>query len=261
MLQRILLPGLLAAGIGQLVFTGVAGWAGVHETELAVPGLPQYGSVRVADIALCVVVAILTAVLVLAARRLGSLSFHRIGGRLPVLVGGGFAVGLIALIFRALADKPVDLVLFSGELAIPSLLAQTSAAVVIGILVAKALGYAISIGAGFRGGPVFPSLFIGVGVGVLMTVIFSGFSITPAVAAGVAAGAAAALRTPFTGALLGSLLVGAAGINTIPLAIIAAVVAWLIALAASGSVEAQPETPSEAPAGAAAQPAGPPPNA
>ena len=58
-----------------------------------------------------------------------------------------------------------------------------------------------------------------------MTIAFSGFSVTAGVAAGVAAAAAAALRTPFTGALLGALIVGSAGTNTVPLAIIAAVLA------------------------------------
>jgi H+/Cl- antiporter ClcA len=248
LLQRILIPGLLAAGIGQLVFTGVAGWSGVHEIALTVPGLPHYGSVRVVDIPLSILIAIVTSIFVLGARRAGSVSFHRIGGRLPVLLVGGFAVGLCAVIFHELSGRPLSLVLFSGESGIGQVLGVGSAAVLVGVVVAKALGYAISIGAGFRGGPTFPAIFIGIAVGVLATVVFDDFSITAAVAAGVAAGTAAALRTPFTGALLGALLVGSAGTNAIPLAIVAAVIAWLIALAASGTVEAQPETPSEAPA-------------
>jgi H+/Cl- antiporter ClcA len=279
LLQRILLPGLLAAGIGQLVFTGVAGWSGVNEIALAIPGLPHYGSVRVVDIPITILIAIVTAAFVLGARRLGSLSFHRIGGRLPVLLAGGLGVGLCAVLFHEISGKPLGLVLFSGETGLSGILTQTSAAVVVGCLFAKAIAYALSIGAGFRGGPVFPALFLGVAVGVLMTIAFSGFSITAGVAAGVggggapaagpprppargrgggggggaggaagvAAAAAAALRTPFTGALLGSLIVGSAGTNTVPLAIIAAVVAWLIALAASGSVASQPETPSAPP--------------
>ena len=254
LLQRILVPGLLAAGIGQLVFTGVAGWSGVHEIALTIPGLPHYGSVRLVDIPISLLIAIVTAAFVLAARRLGSLSFHRIGGRLPVLVAGGLGVGLCAVLFHEISGKPLGLVLFSGETGVGGILTQTSAAVVVGCLFAKATAYALSIGAGFRGGPVFPSLFLGVAVGVLMTITFSGFSITAGVAAGVAAAAAAALRTPFTGALLGALLVGSAGTNTIPLAIIAAVLAWLIALAASGSVATQPETPSAPPTGAPSVP-------
>jgi H+/Cl- antiporter ClcA len=247
LLQRILLPGLLAAGIGQLVFTGVAGWAGVHEVKLAVPGLPHYGSVRLVDILLSVLVAAVTAAFVLASRRLGALGFHRAGGRLPALLAGGLAVGLLAAVFHELADRPLSLVLFSGQAGLGRLLSEGSAAVLVGVLFAKGLAYAASIAAGFRGGPVFPALFLGVGVGVLATVAFDGFSITAAVAAGVAAAVAAALRTPFTGALIAALLVGSAGTNTIPLAVIAAILAWLIALAASGTVAAQPATPQDEP--------------
>jgi len=61
MLPRFLLPGLLAAGVGQLVFTGVAGWSGVHETALDLPNLPHYGSVRVVDIPLSILVALVVA--------------------------------------------------------------------------------------------------------------------------------------------------------------------------------------------------------
>ena len=189
----------------------MAGWSGVHEIALTIPGLPHYGSVRLVDIPISLLIAIVTAAFVLAARRLGSLSFHRIGGRLPVLVAGGLGVGLCAVLFHEISGKPLGLVLFSGETGLGGILTQTSAAVVVGCLFAKATAYALSIGAGFRGGPVFPSLFLGVAVGVLMTITFSGFSITAGVAAGVAAAAAAALRTPFTGALLGALLVGLGG--------------------------------------------------
>jgi H+/Cl- antiporter ClcA len=226
----------------------------VHEIALAIPGLPHYGSVRLVDIPISLLIAVLTAVIVVGARRLGSVGFHRIGGRLPVLLAGGLGVGLCAVLFHEISGKPLGLVLFSGQTGLGGILTQTSAAVVIGCLFAKAIAYALSIGAGFRGGPVFPSLFLGVTVGVLMTIAFSGFSITAGVAAGVAAAAAAALRTPFTGALLGALIVGSAGTNTVPLAIIAAVLAWLITLAASGSVAAQPETPSAPPAGPPSDP-------
>jgi H+/Cl- antiporter ClcA len=260
MLPRFLLPGLLAAGVGQLVFTGVAGWSGVHETALDLPNLPHYGSVRVVDIPLSILVALVVAAIVIAARRVGSIGFHRVGGRLPVLLAGGFSVGLIAWIFHEAADRPLSLVLFSGEAATPKLLAETSAAVLVGVVVAKALAYAISIGAGFRGGPVFPAVFLGAAMGVLASVTFGGYSITAAVAVGVAAATAAGLRTPFTGALLASLLVGSAGANAIPLTIISAVVAWLAAMAVAGRQGDQPATPTEPPPdGPSGQGAPPPP--
>jgi H+/Cl- antiporter ClcA len=241
MLGRVLLPGLVAAGVGTLVYTGVAGWSGVHEGTLATPGLPHYGSVRLLDIPICLLVALVTAAFVLAARRLGSTVFHRIGGRLSVLLAGGLIVGATAVVFRALSDQPIDLVLFSGQSSIPRDLGETSAGVLLGLLFAKSLAYGVSIGAGFRGGPIFPAVFVGVTAGVLGSVVFHDFSITAGVAAGIAAATVAALRTPFTGALLASLIVGSAGANAIPLAILAAAFTWLVAQVVSPQPEPAPE--------------------
>ena len=241
MLPRILLPGLVAAGVGTLVFTGVADWSGVHEVKLALPGLPHYGTVKLVDIPIALLISIVTAAFTLGSRRLGSELFNRIGGKLLVLLAGGLLVGLIAVLFRAVADKPVDLILFSGETATPMVLAETSVAVLAGIVVCKALAYGISIGAGFRGGPVFPAVFLGVSVGVLASAIDGGLSVTAAVGAGVAAAASSALRAPFFGALLAALLVGSAGANAIPLIVLSSALAWLIATAVNPDKSPTPE--------------------
>ena len=44
MLELVLVPGLLAAGIGSLVFTGLDAWTGLGEFSLAISGLPHVGS-------------------------------------------------------------------------------------------------------------------------------------------------------------------------------------------------------------------------
>ena len=49
----------------------------------------------------------------------------------------------------------------------------------------KGIAWSISLG-GFRGGPVFPSLFLGAAAGVMASHL-PGFSITPAVAVGMGA--------------------------------------------------------------------------
>ena len=51
------------------------------------------------------------------------------------------------------------------------------------LLVAKALGYAVSLGCGFRGGLVFPAIFLGVGVTTTVGLL-TGTSPTVAVAVG-----------------------------------------------------------------------------
>ena len=100
--------------------------------------------------------------------------------------------------FRAIADRPVDLVLFSGQTALPTIIAEGSAGVLALLVVAKGLAYALSLGAGFRGGPVFPAIAIGVAAALVGADLLPGFETTPAVAAGIAAGTAAVLRVPFT---------------------------------------------------------------
>lgn len=143
----------------------------------------------------------------------------------------GLVVGLLAVGFRAVTDQPVDLVLFSGESALPQVIAETSAGVLALLLVVKGAAYALSLGAGFRGGPTFPAVTLGAVTGVLASIVLPGLDLTPAVIAGVAAAASAALGLSFFGALLAALLAGSAASETIPIAVIASVIGWLVATA------------------------------
>jgi H+/Cl- antiporter ClcA len=230
LLGRALLPGFVAAGTGALVFTGVAGWPGLHQTSLALPSIPAYDSVRVADLVGCVVLAAVVAALVVVFRHLG----HGVGAQttlapLPLLVTAGLLVGSLAVAFRAIADRPVDLVLFSGQSELPAVVAESSAGVLLLLVVAKGLAWSLSLGGGFRGGPVFPALTLGTAIGMTTADLGIGIHTTPAVVAGIAAAWSATLRAPFSGALIAGLLVGSSA--TAPIAVIAAVVGWLVAAA------------------------------
>jgi len=229
---RALLPGFVAAGTGALVFTGVAGWQGLHQTNLALPSLPPYDSVQLTDLAWCLVMAVVVAVVVVAIRHLA----HRIAaeprvGPVALLVVAGLLVGALAVVFRAIADRPVDLVLFSGQTELPAIVAEGSAGVLVLLVVAKGLAYALSLGSGFRGGPVFPAIALGVAAAVAAADVLPGLNTTPAVAAGIAAGTTAVLRVPFTAVLLATLLLGSSAFDVAPIAVLAAAVAWLVATA------------------------------
>ena len=229
---RALLPGFVAAGTGALVFTGVAGWQGLHQTNLALPSLPAYDSVQVTDLAWCLVIAVVIAVVVVAIRHLA----HRIAAESPVgpvglLIVAGLLVGLLAVVFRAATDRPVDLVLFSGQTELPAIVAEGSAGVLVLLVVAKGLAYALSLGAGFRGGPVFPAIALGVAAAIAAADVLPGLNTTPAVAAGIAAGTTAVLRVPFTAVLLATLLMGSSAFDVAPIAVLAAAIAWLVATA------------------------------
>ena len=227
---RALLPGFVAAGTGALVFTGVAGWSGLHQTNLSIPSLPPYETLRITDVVWCLLMAVVVAVIVVAIRHLA----HRIAaqsvlGPAGLLMAAGLVVGTLAVVFRATADRPVDLVLFSGQNELPAVIAEGSATVLILLVVAKGLAYALSLGAGFRGGPVFPAIAIGVAVAIAAADLLPGLHTTPAVAAGIAAGTTAVLRVPFTAVLLVSLLMGPSAFDVAPIAVLAAATGWLVA--------------------------------
>jgi hypothetical protein len=73
---------------------------------------------------------------------------------------------------------------------------------------------------------VFPAIFLGIAVTTLAAIAFD-VSPTLAVAVGTAAGTAAMTRLLFASVLFAALLVGTAGVDTVPAAALAGVAAWL----------------------------------
>jgi H+/Cl- antiporter ClcA len=231
-LTPILIPGLVAAGVGYVVFIGIGDWGGIASSALSVPGLPAYEGTHLADLLIAPLVGVVAAIVVVLVRRLAAgvaTAGEERGGMPGLLLGGGLAIGLLALAADGLGAEPQD-VLFSGQSAMPSLVAETSAGIVLVLLAAKALAYAVSLGSGFRGGPVFPAIFLGAAAAQL-TVVWLDRSPTFAVAVGAAAGTAAVTRLPVTSVLLATLLVGSNAADVAPAAVLASVGAWLTATA------------------------------
>ena len=225
-LAPALLPGFVAAATGYVVFIGFGNWGGLGTPGLAEPGLPPYQGTHIYDLILAVIVGVLTAVVITAVRRLA----HRVKDMpqpsMPLLLlGGGLAVGVLAEVADLLGANSQD-VLFSGQASVPELVKEDSAKVVVVLLVFKGLAYAVSLGCGFRGGPIFPAIYLGIAV-ITLPVVWFDISPTVAVAIGAAAGMAAMTRLLLTPMLFASLLVGLQGIDTIPAAVLAASAAWL----------------------------------
>jgi H+/Cl- antiporter ClcA len=223
-----LLPGLVAAAVGYLLFVGLGDWGGVNTTALAVPGLPVYHGTHLFDLLVAVVVGVLAAVVVTAVRRAGG-TLEGLGAaprRMPlVLLAGGLAVGVLAMLADALGADSQD-VLFSGQAGVPHIVAEDSAGIVLVVLAAKALAYGVSLGCGFRGGPIFPAIFLGVALAMLPVIAFD-VSPTLAVAVGAGGGMAAGTKLLFSPLLLAGLLAGRPGLDAIPAAVLAIAAAWL----------------------------------
>lgn len=141
------------------------------------------------DIVGTVGIALLTAV-VLMAGRWAAIGLTKVrGGDTPAVLPMaifGLAVGLVAVAYHEVSDNPVSFVLTSGENNVKPLIALGTASAIGLAIAAKWLAYTFSLGGGFRGGPYFPALFIGAGVGGIAYDLFPSLS-SGSAAAGIAA--------------------------------------------------------------------------
>jgi H+/Cl- antiporter ClcA len=224
----VLLPGAVAAAVGYVIIVGVGSWTGVPTSGLTVPDLPAYPTTRIVDLALAIVIGLAVGLLVFVVKHLAagvSGARPRVGTG-PMLVLGALVVGGLTLLVVAAGGSYED-VLFSGQTSLPSLLALTDEKLILLILLAKALGYAICLGAGFRGGPVFPAMFVGTAAALLIGTPFA-MSTTAILAIGAACGMAAFTRLIFSSLVFVILLEGPVGLGAIPAAVLGAVTAWLV---------------------------------
>jgi H+/Cl- antiporter ClcA len=93
------------------------------------------------------------------------------------------------------------------------------------LMVCKSLAYAGSLVA-FRGGPTFPSIFLGAAGGIVLSHL-PGLSLVPAIAMGLGATCAAMLQLPLTSVLLATVILGADGFTVMPLVIVAVTVSYV----------------------------------
>jgi H+/Cl- antiporter ClcA len=225
----VLLPGLLGAGIGALVFTGLNSLTGYGTFSLAVPDLPPVGTPTVAQFGWAIAIGLVAAPLAVGLRWLAVAIRDQIRQRLVLATTlMGLVIAALAIGYAEVTGHEASDVLFSGQAALPGLLttgAEYSLGAMMLLVVCKALAYASALSA-FRGGPVFPALFIGAAVGILFSHL-PGLPLVPAAAMGMSAMIAAMLRLPMTAVLLTTLMLGSGGFPAMPLTIVAAVTAYV----------------------------------
>ncbi len=96
------------------------------------------------------------------------------------------------------------------------------------LILFKGLAYGLSLGS-FRGGPVFPALFLGSAAGIMFSHL-PGFPLQAGVAVGMGAAFVAVLRLPLSAVVVATLLTAHAGSNVEPLIIVGVVVAYMVTL-------------------------------
>ena len=229
MLGLVLVPGLLAAGIGMLVFIGLDSLTGFGTFSLAIPGLPPVGQPTGAMFLWALVFGVGAAFLGRAIQWLALKVRPHVERRMLLLmpVVGALIAGL-AIGFGQATDKSSSEVLFSGQSALPGLVgsaADWSVGALLLLVVCKSLAYALSLSS-FRGGPVFPAMFVGAAAGIAASHL-PGLTLVPAVAMGIGAMCTAMLTLPLTSTLLATLLLGTDGLNVMPVVIVAVVLTYV----------------------------------
>jgi H+/Cl- antiporter ClcA len=258
MLGTVLVPGLVAAGIGTLIFVGLDSLTGLGKFSLAIPDLPAAGTPTIAEFGWAIAIGVVAVPIGLGTRTLARSLRPHVERRIVVLTPVvGLAIAGLAILFGQVSDKSSSLVLFSGQEALGPFLDDTgsySIGALVLLLSCKTLAYAASLSS-FRGGPIFPALFVGAVGGVALSHL-PGLDPVAGAAMGMGAMVVVMLGLPLSAVLLATLLLGTDGIDVTPLVIIAVAIAYVVTERLSPSPAAPTAPAAPAPAQATA-PAGP----
>ncbi len=124
-LSLVALPGLLASGIGALIFVGLDSYTGLGNFSLALTSVPPLVNPTIATMGWALGMGLVAALVGWGIRWIG-LSLRPIVHRNRVLVtaGLGMLIGLLAMSYQLITGNSFSQVLFSGQDALPELVAR-----------------------------------------------------------------------------------------------------------------------------------------
>ncbi|MEU9109861.1 chloride channel protein [Streptomyces xanthophaeus] len=226
-LFAVMLPALLSSGVGALVFTGFGRWTGFTANSLSVKIGVSSPRLDAGDVLWSVLLAVALGLLMHAILRGGRLTAHFVAQR-PVVHTAlcAVAAGVCACVYALVTGRSPTDVASSGQQTLSRLAADPHAwgvGALIAVVLCLSVAYTLCLGS-LRGGPVFPALFLGAAVGVLLAPL-PGFGVVPGMAAGMAASTTSALRLPVSSIVLVVLVLGS--VSMVPVVILAAVVAFV----------------------------------
>jgi H+/Cl- antiporter ClcA len=258
-LGLVLVPGLVAAGVGSLIFIGLDAWTGLGTFSLALPDVPSFAHPDLAQFGWALVIGLAAAVVGTTIRRLALLLRPHVERRLVLATTlAGLVVAVLAITYARASRHSFSEVLFSGQDALGPLISQSasySLGALMLLVVCKGLAYSVSL-ASFRGGPVFPAMFLGAAGGIALSHL-PGLPLVAGVAMGIGAMCVVLLRLPLTAVLLATLLLAEDGLAVMPLVIVAVAVAYVASARLTPASPAAPAaaSPAEAPVQASRTPA------
>ncbi|KOU21257.1 chloride channel core [Streptomyces sp. WM6372] len=247
-LFAVMLPALLSSGIGSLVFTGFGRWTGLSTGNLKLKPGVEFPRLDAGDVVWSILMAVAISCAVHLIQHGGRLTAVRVAGRpLPVTILCAVGAGVCAAAYAlGTGLNPAD-VASSGQNTMARLVGDPhawGAGALIAVLLCKGAAFSLCLGS-LRGGPIFPSLFLGAAAGILCSPL-PGLGVGAGLAAGMAAATVSAMRLPVSTVVLVVLVLGSTAM--MPVAILATVVAFVTA-------ELLPPAPPVPPVGRALRPA------
>jgi hypothetical protein len=222
----------VAAGVGSLIFVGLDSWTGLGTFSLALPDLPSFAHPDLAQFGWALGIGLAAAVVGTAIRRLALLLRPVVERRLLLLTPlAGVVVAALAMVYTKVSGHGFSDVLFSGQDQLGPLIGQGagySVGALVLLVACKGLAYSVSL-ASFRGGPVFPAMFLGAAGGIALSHL-PGLPLVPGVAMGIGAMCVVMLKLPLTSVLLATLLLLSDGLAVMPLVIVAVVVGYVVSI-------------------------------
>ena len=248
-LPLILIPGLIAAGVGSLVFIGMSHWTALSTSAYALQPLqlPHFDTVTWEQIGWTIVLGLAGAVLT-SDRSAASVSPAPV--RYRAILGSWFPPrdswsAPSRCCSRRRRRHGVQQVLFSGQEQLPGLVDNPGAwslGALFMVMACKGLAWSACLGS-FRGGPTFPAIFLGAAGGIAASHL-PGLSLTPAVAVGMGVMVVSFLKLPLSAVVIATALTVSAGLTVGPLIIIGVVVAYLATLGLEGRLGDKAATPA-----------------
>jgi len=215
--DRLFLP-LVAAAAGSETMTLLS------HPQFGVP-MPAYTDVHWPDVVAAFVIATVAALLgVLGAWAFPAVhrAFHSLRNPLLVSLAGGVVLGILGVI-----GGPVTL--FKGLTQMGELIhnrADYSAVQLLVIVLVKVAALLVAASAGFRGGRVFPAVFIGAAIGLLASALVPGIPLPVAVASGVLGMTVAVARDGWIAIFVA--LAVTQSVAVLPILCLAILPAWLV---------------------------------
>ena len=127
MMEIVLVPGLLAAGVGSLIFVGLNSLTGFGAFSLTISSIPHVGSPTGVEFFWALAIGVGAAVIATGIFKLATMLRPLIErSRILLTPVAGLAVGGLAVAFAAGTGRSSSQVLFSGQSALPTLVQQAA---------------------------------------------------------------------------------------------------------------------------------------